>query len=271
MSLHKLQHPLIQLVQKAGKAILEIYTKNRDYLITTKADHSPLTQADLLANKILINGLQELTPNWPVLSEEGISIPWEQRRQWEQYWLIDPLDGTRQFIRHVDEFTVNVALIKNHQPIIGVLYVPVTQETYYACHDWGGVFKLDAKENVTAIKTRVWRKDETVILTSQTACEEVIKSRFAHLGKCAHIKMSSSWKFAWLAEGKADISPRFGDTCEWDTAAGQCILELAGGALMDLQGNHLCYNARESLINPHFIALGDVTNLYSVVFAATAW
>jgi 3'(2'), 5'-bisphosphate nucleotidase len=266
LSLSDLQQPLIKLAQETGRAILEIYESSR-YTITAKADHSPLTQADLLAHEILVNGLQQLTPDFPVLSEEGANTPWEERSQWTHYWLIDPLDGTRQFISHEDEFTVNIALVSGQKPVIGILYIPVTQETYYACYAWGGAFKLSADGHTTAIKTRPWRKNETIILASQTTHKDSIENTFARLGQYKQVEMSSSWKFARIAEGSADIYPRLGNTSEWDTAAGQCILEQAGGALTDLQGRSLSYNTKESLINPHFVAFGDSANLYSALFS----
>jgi 3'(2'), 5'-bisphosphate nucleotidase len=261
INLTVLQKPLIALVQQAGEAILEIYEKSRQYAVQIKADHSPVTQADLAANVILTAGLRALTPEYPVLSEEGISTPWSERQTWTHYWLIDPLDGTRQFIQHNGEFTVNVALIQNNQPIIGLLHVPVTGETYYASTAWGGAYKQDAHQQIRPLRVRLWRTDETIILTSRAARAARIHELFSHLGALTQIGMSSALKFGRLAEGKADLSPRLGDTSEWDTAAGQCILELAGGALVDLTGKPLRYNTRDIVLNPHFIAVGDADHL----------
>lgn len=266
MNLSNLKQPLIDLAKKAGEAILEIYEKSRQYPIQTKADHSPLTQADLMANEILQQGLKALTPDFPILSEEGVGIPWEERQKWTTYWLIDPLDGTRQFINHSGEFTVNIALIHHHQPVIGLLYVPVTEEVYYACEGWGGAYKQDAAHQVIPLQVRPWSLGETIILTSTVVSQDRVKAMFGHLGAYTQITLSSAWKFGWVAEGKADLSPRLGNTSEWDTAAGQCILELAGGALVDLQGEPLRYNTRESVINPHFIALGDRGRLWERLF-----
>jgi 3'(2'), 5'-bisphosphate nucleotidase len=263
MNLSELQQPLIHLAKKAGAAILEIYEKSRQYPVQIKADHSPLTQADLMAHEILMAGLSALTPAYPILSEEGVNIPWQQRQQWHTYWLIDPLDGTQQFIQHSGEFTVNIALIQNHLPIIGLLYVPVTHETYYACATAGHAYKWNAEDQRVPLRVRQWQSAETMILTSRGAKSERISAIFGHLGKLQQIKMSSAWKFGWVAEGKADISPRLGNTSEWDTAAGQCILEVAGGALLDLAGKPLRYNMHESVLNPHFIAVGDIEQLRS--------
>jgi len=267
MDLLELQNPLITLVQKAGVAILEVYKMSQQYPVRTKADHSPLTQADLLAHEILTAGLQALIPEYPILSEEGPKVPWQERQRWACYWLIDPLDGTRQFIQQSGEFTVNVALIQDHKPIIGLLHVPVTGETYYAGSQWGGAYKLDANQQIIPLHTRKWHFGQTTVLTSQAARMERIQALLGQLGPLTQIKMSSAWKFAHLAEGKADISPRLGDTSEWDTAAGQCILELAGGALVDLKGCPLRYNMRDTVLNPHFIALGDVAQLAKRLFS----
>ena len=142
----------------------------------------------------------------------------------------------------------------------------MTQEIYYACEAWQGAYKQDLNDHVIAVNTRLWKKNQTLLLTSRTAQTDKIKRLFEPLGAYMQLKMSSAWKFAWLAEGKADISPRLGDTYEWDTAAGQCILELAGGALLDFQGRPLRYNTKSSLINPHFIGLGDVGQLFPLLF-----
>lgn len=266
MQLPDLQLALIALARTAGAAILDIYQVSRQYPVHIKSDHSPLTQADLIAHEILYTGLHALTPNIPILSEEGINIPWEERQQWDYYWLIDPLDGTRQFICHNGEFTVNIALIHQHNVIIGLLHVPITQETYYADAQAHTSIKITSHEEVTPLQVRRWQPQKTLVLTSHGAHEQRIIDTFSHLGTLQQLKMSSAWKFGQLAEGKADISPRFGDTAEWDTAAGQCILEQAGGALVDLQGQPLRYNCKDSLINPHFIALGDKAQLYGKIF-----
>ncbi len=257
----RLQPDLIILAKNAGAAILHIYEVSRQFDIQTKPDHSPLTQADLMANDILLAGLKKLTPDIPILSEEGLQTPWAERQRWPIYWLIDPLDGTRQFIQHSGEFTVNIALVQAHQVIFGLIYVPVTGECYYASHETGA-YKQDAAGIETALHVRTWQPEATIILASQAAREERMQPRFGHLGHYTLTKMSSSWKFCLLAEGKADICPRFGDTCEWDTAAGQCILEQAGGGIFNLQGELLSYNTRASTLNPHFIALGDVAALH---------
>lgn len=256
--------PLITLAKQASGAILRIYQQSQPYLVQTKTDHSPLTQADLAANAILVSGLQSLTPDIPILSEEDGNIAWNERQQWRRHWLIDPLDGTLPFIQHVDEFSINIALIEDHQPILGLIYIPVTQECYYGYRQ-AGAYKIDRNQQVKQIRVRDWQSDQTLILASKGVDEGHLKQRFARLGHYELIRLSSAWKFCRLAEGSADLSPRFGDTSEWDTAAGQCILEEAGGAIFDLTGKPLRYNQKNSLLNTYFIALGDVTNLYPLL------
>lgn len=255
-----LLQPLIDLAKQASEAILAIYRQSAAYEVHTKSDHSPLTQADLAANDIIRRGLLQLTPQLPVLSEEGTTTPWTQRQTWHQYWLVDPLDGTREFINRSGEFTINIALIADHCPVFGLLYVPVHGACYYA-HRGSGAFKQDAQGNTQPIHVRPWNEQHTELLVSKGAREARIQEYFGSLGTYSLIRMSSAWKFALLAEGKADLSPRLGDTSEWDTAAGQCILEAAGGALVDLHGQPLQYNTKDSLVNPHFIALGDAAAL----------
>lgn len=255
--LSTLIEPLIALASQASETILDIYRHSRQYPVHTKEDHSPVTQADLMANDILREGLHRLTPGIAYLSEEGSKKTWQERQAWQEYWLVDPLDGTREFLGHSGEFTINIALIREQQPVLGILYVPVSDECYYACQGQGAYKRL---KNTTSepIHSRNWQTDETLLLVSKGAREEILAQKFANLGKFSMIRMSSALKFAKVAEGFADIAPRFGDTSEWDTAAGQCILEEAGGGLLSLQGTPLRYNTKESLLNPHFIALGDM-------------
>jgi 3'(2'), 5'-bisphosphate nucleotidase len=263
-NLSQLIPSLVALTQKTSAKILEVYQQSHQYPIKTKADRSPVTPADLIASDMLKAGLQSLTPGVPVLSEEGAAIGWEERQDWNLYWLVDPLDGTQPFIQHTGEFCISVALIENHRPILGIIYVPITEECYYA-HAAGGAYKIDAQGDTQPIHTRPWTREKTVILASHGANKERLQQRFACMGKYTVAQLSSAWKFCWLAEGKADISPRFGDTSEWDTAAAQCILEQAGGGIFDLAGEPLRYNTRDCLLNPHFIALADVERLYPLM------
>lgn len=257
LNLPQLIDPLIALARKASEVILDIYQHSQQYQIQTKEDQSPVTQADLQANEVLRKGLAQLTPQLPYLSEEATAPSWQERQSWSRYWLVDPLDGTREFIKHSGEFTINIALIDQQQPVLGMLFVPVTGECYYACRGHGS-FKMAASQLKQAIRVRPWSVNQTLLLVSHGAKEEIIQENFAGLGEFQMTRMSSALKFAKVAEGLADMAPRLGNTSEWDTAAGQCILEEAGGGLFDLQGEALRYNSKESLLNPHFIALGDL-------------
>lgn len=256
MVLTELVTPLQQLITEAGEEIMAFYLKSRQFNVTAKADDSPLTQADLASNEILINGLTKLTPDWPILSEETPKPPLAVRQHWERYWCIDPLDGTREFIRHSGEFVVNIALIEAHQPILGLIYAPAYEQGFYAIKGHGAFrWQADKQE---AIQARPWQIAKTKLLTSRGAKIERLNKYFGAFGDFSWDPGGSAIKFCRIAEGAADAYPRFGDTCEWDTAAGQIILEEAGGAVVDFNWQPLRYNGQEQLINPHFIAVGDV-------------
>jgi len=246
---------LIALLKQASEGILDVYAHSHQFKVQAKADASPLTQADLVSHQILIDGLRKLTPDIPILSEEDSNIPFSTRSSWQRYWCVDPLDGTREFIRHSGEFVVNIALIENHLPVLGLIYAPVYEACYYA-RKGEGAFKVTDQK--VKIHSRSWQKNQTVILASRGMKEEKLKARIGHvLGQFELIPSGSAIKFCRIAEGIADFYPRFGDTCEWDTAAGQIILEEAGGALVDLSWQPLRYNMKDSLLNPHFLAVGD--------------
>ncbi|MFT3741478.1 MAG: 3'(2'),5'-bisphosphate nucleotidase CysQ [Gammaproteobacteria bacterium] len=257
----KFQPELINIAQRASEAILRLF-KNRQMLtIQTKEDQSPVTAADLAASQILTEGLQQLTPEIPVISEESQAPTWEERQKWPAYWLLDPLDGTKQFIQGHDQFVINIALIENHRPVVGLIYIPVMAECYYATVAMGAV-KQDASGKIAALALNTTPSDATVILASRRINQDQAQAYFGQLGPLVFNYLSSAWKFAQLAEGAADIVPRFGETYEWDTAAGQCILEQVGGGIFDLQGKALRYNTQASFINPHFIAIRDKQRLY---------
>jgi 3'(2'), 5'-bisphosphate nucleotidase len=254
-NLKQLIPPVIEIAKKASAIILEIYQVSRQFEIKTKADHSPVTQADLLAHELIQAGLQKLTPNIPVLSEEGLEIPLEQRQTWPMFWCVDPLDGTREFIRHSGEFSINIALIENQRPILGLIYIPVLDECYYAWKN-GQAYKQVALGAARVIHVRPWPRNQTVIIASHGAKAEKMRQRLSFLGDFEFRPLASAWKFAKIAEGEADLYLRMGDTYEWDTAAGDLILEVAGGKVLDLNLQRLSYNTA-SLLNPYFIALGD--------------
>jgi 3'(2'), 5'-bisphosphate nucleotidase len=253
---HTFLPELVRIARTAGDAIMQIYAGQID--VERKSDHSPLTQADLAAHHIIVRGLQQLTPDIPVLSEESAAIPYEVRRQWQRYWLVDPLDGTREFIKRNGEFTVNIALIEGSKATVGVVYAPAMDLLYYA--DENGVYKQQDGHAAVAIRAQELNPCNITIAGSRSHADarlqrfiEVVEKK---LSPVRLIPMGSSLKICMVAEGAADLYPRLGLTSEWDTAAAQCVLERAGGSLRDTEGKPLSYNCKESLLNPEFFAGG---------------
>lgn len=245
----------IAIAVQAGTAILEIYTQ--DFSVETKDDHSPLTAADLAAHRIIVGELARMTPDIPVLSEEGAGIDWATRRQWSRYWLVDPLDGTREFVKRNGEFTVNIALIENGVPILGVIHAPVLDYLVHAQRGVGCWLRDHASGEDMRLATQRPARAPLRVAASRSHLDARTAHALDVIGEHERQALGSSLKFCRIAEGRADVYPRFGPTSEWDTAAGQCILESAGGVVLDLSGAPFRYNQRESLLNPDFIALGD--------------
>jgi 3'(2'), 5'-bisphosphate nucleotidase len=246
--------PLTDIAHRAGQAILAVYVT--DFEVERKADRSPLTEADLAAHRCIVDGLGTLTPDIPVLSEESGEIPFTRRRRWPVYWLVDPLDGTREFVKRNGEFTVNIALIQNGRPIIGVVHAPALERTWLGC-EGVGAFRIGAGNGRERIRTRPAPEGELKVVASRSHASKEVERLLQGLGEYERVPRGSSLKFCVLAEGGADFYPRLGPTSEWDTAAGQAVLEAAGGAVVDLEGRPLRYNREESLLNPHFLAYGD--------------
>ncbi|BAO43189.1 3'(2'),5'-bisphosphate nucleotidase CysQ [Thiolapillus brandeum] len=250
--------PDIQLInhisRDAGKAILEIY--EQDFAVQHKDDDSPLTQADLASHKHITAELQKLTPQIPVLSEESTHIPWEERRQWQRYWLIDPLDGTREFVKRNGEFTVNIALIQDGLPVLGVVHVPVTGITYYGDTE-NGAFRQDNDATPVPIHVTTPCAQPMRVAGSRSHAGDSLRQFLGRLPEHTMVSMGSSLKLCLVAEGKADIYPRLGPTSEWDTAAAQAVVEAAGGQVTDTRMQRLGYNQKESLLNPYFLVFGD--------------
>lgn len=250
---------VIELSALAGHRIMEIY--DTDFDVEKKSDDSPLTAADMAAHNTIVDGLSKLTPEIPILSEESASIPFDERSQWQRYWLVDPLDGTREFVKRNGEFTVNIALIDKHESVLGVIYTPVTGATYYAARG-AGAFKKTLGDtsnntNAEAIHTRTKIPESTIIAGSRSHQGDSLKAFLQRLKGYKIISMGSSLKSCLVAEGAADIYPRLGPTSEWDTAAAQCIVEEAGGCIIKTDGQPLRYNTKDSLLNPHFLVIGD--------------
>ncbi len=253
----KLQTSLNQLLdisQRAGQAILKWY--DGDMGITRKADNSPLTRADIASHQVIMEGLAQQFADIPVLSEESANIPWETRRDWQQYWLVDPLDGTKEFISKNGEFTVNIALIRDHQPVLGIVHVPVTGVSYYGAKGHGA-WRRTASENVVPIHVRQPAADPMVIVGSRSHANPELTDQLDKLGLHEFISMGSSLKFCRVAEGLADFYPRMGPTCEWDTGAAQAVVEAAGGKVVRIDGTFLPYNCKEAFLNPDFFVFGD--------------
>jgi len=245
---------------EAGERILEVYES--EFAIEHKDDKSPLTAADLAAHKAIVAGLTALTPQIPVLSEESAKIPFSVRSSWTRYWLVDPLDGTKEFIKRNGEFTVNIALIDNGRVDLGVVYVPVTRLSYFACAG-GGAFKQAAGQAATPIHVTASAGLPVRVVGSRSHSGESLLRYLDKLGAHEMVSMGSSLKFCLVAEGKADVYPRLGLTSEWDTAAAQCVVEAAGGRVTGLDMQPLRYNTKDSLLNPHFFVFGDVARDWS--------
>ena len=247
---------IIDIARQAGEAILSIY--NTDFSVEEKSDKSPLTEADMAAHKIIVERLAELTPEIPLLSEESASIPFETRSSWQRYWLIDPLDGTREFIKRNGEFTVNIALIDQHEPVLGVVYVPVTALTYFGQRG-KGAFKQAQGEAPVPIQVQAELRRPAQVAGSRSHAGDSLKQFLNNLGEHEIVSMGSSLKICLVAEGKADVYPRLGLTSEWDTAAAQAVVEAAGGRITKTDMEPLRYNTKEPLLNPFFFVFGDAS------------
>ena len=244
---------------KAGEEILKYYTE--DIHITHKDDSSPLTKADLASNKIIMNALQQLDNTIPILSEESL-VEWKERKNWTKYWLVDPLDGTKEFIKQNGEFTVNIALIENNKPILGVIFTPVKFDLYFAQKNYGS-YKINSSSQLINLQEAV-----KIFVANQSSIKRIIGSR-SHSNQTFDswvnqnfpnseiVQAGSSLKFCLIAEGAADIYPRFGPTSEWDIAAGHIIVNEAGGRVNTFENTEINYNQKEDLLNPQFYAIGN--------------
>tara|TARA_B100001750_G_C15374859_1_gene529285 strand:- start:147 stop:959 length:813 start_codon:yes stop_codon:yes gene_type:complete len=241
---------LIEISKEAGQAILEVYNTNFDYQI--KEDLSPLTKADTLSHNIICERIRVLTPDIPILSEENSDIPFNTRSSWKQYWLVDPLDGTKEFIKRNGEFTVNIALIENNTPVIGIINVPVSNEIYWGSSIYGSFHR---EENNQKERLFIEKNNSKLvrIVASRSHPSKTLGSFLEVTNDYKILTKGSSLKFCLIANGTADIYPRFGPTSEWDTAAGQAIVEFAGGSLITIDKKPLKYNLSENYLNPYFI------------------
>ncbi|NKF52492.1 3'(2'),5'-bisphosphate nucleotidase CysQ [Shewanella sp. WXL01] len=248
---------VIDIATSAGKEIRGIYQQG-DFEREIKSDNTPVTSADLAANDIICSKLAALTPDIPILSEESVDIPLSEREQWQRYWLVDPLDGTGEFIAGSGDFSVIIALVEHNRPIVGVVYAPMTEVCYYAIAGLGA-YKRDTKGE-TRIQTNQVdqdKHDHLRIAVSRRQDPQSVLKLFNNAKHCQLVVLGgAALKSCLVAEGRADCYVRLGPTGEWDTGAAQIIVEEAGGAIMDLNLQPLSYNERDSLENPNFIVVG---------------
>jgi len=266
MNLKDMINPIVDLAVDAGQAILEVYAT--DFDVQSKVDESPLTQADLASHRCIVAGLEKLTPEIPIISEEEGLPSFEERGQWERYWLIDPLDGTKEFVNRNDEFTVNIALIDANRPIFGVVHVPVQDKTYIGCEGHGA--ELRDGESISPIHVAGSSNRPIRIVGSRSHRGSSLDAFLEKVGESDMLPMGSSLKFCVVAEGRADIYPRLGPTSEWDTAAAQAVVEQAGGKVLELDGKPLSYNAKADILNPWFIVIGPTDKDWLALLASDA-
>jgi len=251
----KLLADVVTLARQAGDAILGVY--GQQFEVTNKADHSPLTLADTKSHDIIVQGLQALTPQLPVLSEEASDIPYSERSQWQRYWLVDPLDGTKEFLNRTDEFTVNIAVVSQGRPSAGVVFAPALDELF-AAPTAGAARKYAADGPVDLRIAQYDRTRPLRVIGSRSHASPAMQEWLDTLGiPYTFVAAGSSLKFCRIAEGRADVYPRFGHTSQWDTAAAQAVLERAGGSVSDFSGTPLCYGCDRPILNPFFAAIGD--------------
>jgi len=241
------------LSRSAGDAIMEIYD-SEDFAVEEKSDKSPLTAADLASHQILAEGLAQISPSLPVLSEESKQVPFETRSSWSTYWLVDPLDGTKEFVKRNGEFTVNVALVKDHFPVLGVVYAPAIDRLYFASAG-SAAYVQDSGKPARPIAASAG--DPPRVVGSRSHAGGHLQTFLDRIGEHSLVSMGSSLKLCLVAEGAADVYPRLGPTSEWDTAAAQCVAEEAGASVTDLHGVRLSCNRKDSFLNPFFIVSAE--------------
>lgn len=253
MELEPIARSVLEIARAAGSEILTIY--DSDFAVETKADDSPLTAADQAAHKLIVNALENLTPEIPVWSEESAGIEFAERVDWGRFWLVDPLDGTKEFIKRNGEFTVNIALIDDHEPVLGVVHVPVKRQDYYGFRG-GGAYLCEDQGEARPIRASAIVADPVRVVGSRSHRGKSLENFLDAIGPHVMVPMGSSLKICLVAVGSADVYPRLGPTSEWDTAAAQAVVENAGGQVVDLTGKPLRYNTREEVLNPFFLACG---------------
>jgi 3'(2'), 5'-bisphosphate nucleotidase len=247
---------VIDISRAAGREIMRIY--EGDFSVTLKSDRSPLTEADLAAQRLIAARLRTLTPEIPLLGEESGAEAFAQRRAWRTLWLVDPLDGTREFVKRNGEFTVNIALVEDAEPVLGVVYAPARTVLYGAARGCGA-FRCGADAARTPIHVQASAANPLRVLGSRSHGDARLDHALERLGPQQRLGVGSALKFGLVADGSGDLYVRRGETSEWDTAAGQAVVQEAGGCVVDIHGQPLRYNQRDTLINPWFMAYGDLS------------
>lgn len=243
---------VIKIADEASEKVLHIYQS--DFKVNYKEDHSPITAADIASHDIIVKGLRQISRDIPILSEEGAEIPWEERKKWRRFWLIDPIDGTKDFTQRTGEFTVNIAMIEDGEPVMGVVTAPALKEAFWGIKGEGAHMR-DRTGRVHRIRVAE-PKDALRVVASKNHLNEETRAFIEALGSHETVQAGSSLKFCRIAEGHADIYPRMGPTSEWDTAAAHAVLVAAGGKVQTPEGQPLVYG-KENILNPNFIAAGN--------------
>lgn len=251
---------VVDIAKAAGEKILEVYEDIDNFQVEVKGDDSPLTRADKEANAIICAGLEKLDTLFPIISEENKLLPYDDRQHFEYCWMVDPLDGTKEFIKRNGEFTVNIALIKNGKSVAGVVYTPVTDDMYFAIEGQGAFLIKDGKKQKLSAPTYSSKDEGLAIVCSRSHLNEDTQNFIDAYTNPEKVAKGSSLKFLIIASGNAHIYPRLAPTMEWDTAAAQIILEESGGYVIDANTKEPVRYNKENLLNPHFIAFGNRTN-----------
>jgi 3'(2'), 5'-bisphosphate nucleotidase len=245
---------VVDIAEHAGREIMAIYAT--DFGVEHKADSSPLTAADMAAHRCILAGLEGVGVDIPILSEESADeVTSDERRTWSRHWLVDPLDGTKEFVKKNGEFTVNIALIEDGSATLGVVHVPATAVTYYAAHGVGA-FRLESAVE-SPISVTLPPATPIRVAGSRSHSNDQTREFIERLGDAEVVSIGSALKLCLVADGTVDVYPRFGPTSEWDTAAAQCVVEQAGGQVTNMALEVLRYNERDTLLNPHFLVVGD--------------
>ncbi len=258
MTKQALTRELLDIARRAGDAIMDIYQDEASFGIERKADDSPLTRADRAANRIICDALAQLPVGFPIISEENKQLDFSERRHFGSFWLVDPLDGTKEFIKRNGEFTVNIALIESGKPVLRAVFAPALEEMYWGDTDRGAFRQVNGQAVAMRAASFALTDPELRVVCSRSHLNTATQAFMEQLDHPQTAPRGSSLKFMLLAKGEAHLYPRLGPTMEWDTGAAQCILEAAGGKVIDQQTRRpLRYN-KESLLNPHFIAYGHL-------------